>query len=43
MKMSEHSTQIHKPGPWAASNPRGIEIKGAYKRQPLMKSWREMY
>lgn len=29
--------QIHKPGPLAASNSRGLKIKGAYKRQPLIK------
>lgn len=37
MNMSEHSVQIHKPGPLAASNSRGIKIKGAYKRQHLIK------
>ena len=41
--MSENLTQIPNHGPLAASNPRGIEIKGAYKRQPLLKSWQEMY
>lgn len=43
MKMSEHSTQIREPGPLAASNPRGIKITGAYRSQPLMKSWQDTY
>lgn len=41
--MSENSTQMHKHGLLAASNPREIEIEGAYKKQPLLKSWQEMY
>ena len=32
--MSENSTQMHKHGLLAASNPREIEIEGAYKKQP---------
>lgn len=32
MKMSKHSTQMHQTGPLAASNPRGVKIKGDYKK-----------